>query len=226
MTRTRTLVGLAVSVMLVFVPHLAGAASITTLYDSNNHGNYGGAVYFDLMTGSNTLSITGFETNTSCDDPFGFEVFTLLGTSVGNELDASLWTSAATGTGIGSGTDDPSLITLDNFFTLDANTTYGIAIVLDGPAGDARHYYTNGTGANQRYSNSDLRLELGSASNVPFLYPDRFYEPRVWNGTITYTTAAIPNPEPASWILFAVGSAVVGASVRKRSNRSTDGASS
>ncbi len=222
MSRTGVLTGAVISLMLLFAPDTAGAARIMTLSDSNNHGNSGGAVYFDLVTADSALTITGFETNTSSDDPFGFEVFLMESTSVGNELDGSLWTSAATGTGIGSGIDNLSQITLDNFFTVEANTTYGFALVLDGPAGEARHYYTNGTEDNRFYANSDLSLLLGSASNVPFLYPDRFFSPRVWNGSISYAlSAASPMPEPTSLVLFAVGSTIVGASVRKRSRRAS-----
>ena len=137
MSRPRALASLAVLSVLLLTPVLVGAATISTLYDSNNYGNLGGAVYFDLATGANALTITGFETNASGDDsddlvdPFGFEVFTLLDTSFGNELSSS-WSSAATGTGIVSGPNNPSLITLNNFFTLDANTTYGIALVNGG----------------------------------------------------------------------------------------------
>ena len=208
---------LAASLMLLFAPGLADAASIATLYDSNNHGNVGGAAYFDLTTGDNAITITGFETNTSSDDLFGFEVFLIEGTRFGNEMDESLWDSAATGSGIGNGIDDLSLITLDNFFTLEANTTYGIAIVLDGPEGDARHYYTNGTEDNVFYSNDDLSLLFGSASNVPFLYPDRLFQPRVWNGSITYEASiGAHTPEPTSMVLFGVGSLIVGSRVRKR----------
>ena len=213
----RALASVAISLALLFAPVQAGAASITTLFESDNHGNLGGAIYFDILTGDNELTITGFETNTNKAGSFGFEVYTLEGTRVGNESNAGAWTLAATGSGVGSGLDNPSLITLDNVFLLDANTTYGMAIVLDGPEGTARHYYTNGTGANQVYSNSDLTLELGSASNVPFTDP--FFDPRVWDGTITYTAAATPSPEPASWLLFAIGSVVVGASVRKKFQR-------
>ena len=34
-----------------------------------------------------------------------------------------------------------------------------------------RLFYTNGNGSNQNYSNADLALALGSATNVPFTAP-------------------------------------------------------
>ena len=220
----RILAGMAVLSLAVFsAPTSGGAASITTLFASNNGGNPGGAVYFDIEIAANPITITGFETNTHDDnlgDSFSFEVFTVVGTRVGNELNAGVWTSMATGTGIGAGMDNLSLITLDNSFTLNASTGYGMAIVLDGPAGAARNKYTNGTGANQLFSNADLSLELGSASNEPFsVDPLRHYAPRVWNGTIIYTASSSPMPEPSAWLLFGVGSLIVGAALRKESSR-------
>jgi hypothetical protein len=65
-----------------------------------------------------------------------------------------------------------------------ANTTYGIALVLDGTHG---HQYTNGDGGNQNYSNADLSLSFGTATNVPFT--GNIFNPRVWNGTIYYDEA-------------------------------------
>jgi hypothetical protein len=91
----------------------------------------------------------------------------------------------ATGTGIGMGDDNPSPVTLDNTFDLDANTLYGMALVM-GP--EAGHDYTNGPLG--PYGNADLTLDLGSASNVPFT--GNIFSPRVWNGTIYYDV--IPGP--------------------------------
>src|SRR5690606_9679276 len=43
---------------------------------------------------------------------------------------------------------------------------------------------TNGTGSNETYSNADLAINCGSATNVPFTAP--IFSPRVWNGTVHY----------------------------------------
>src|SRR5690606_9547224 len=64
-----------------------------------------------------------------------------------------------------------------------ANTTYGMALVLDGTHS---HYYTNGDGSNQNFSNADMSMALGAASNVPFTTP--IFAPRVFNGAIHYVT--------------------------------------
>ena len=65
--------------------------------------------------------------------------------------------------------------------------------------------YTNGTGANQVYSNSDLTLTIGTSSNV-FLSAGTVFTPRVWNGTFTYNVV----PEPGPLALLAVGGLAVG----------------
>src|SRR5206468_3214415 len=97
------------------------------------------------------------------------------------ETNMALWTQVATGSGTGVGVDQPTHVTLSNPIPLNAGTLYGIAVVAD-PA--ITLHYTNGNGSNQNYSNADLALFLGSATNVPFTAP--VFSPRVWNGTIYY----------------------------------------
>ena len=111
--------------------------------------------------------------------------------SVGNETNMALWTQVATGSGTGAGQDLPTHVTLSNSFVLNAGTLYGIAVVAD-PA--ITLYYTNGNGSNQNFSNADLSLVLGSATNVPFTAP--VFSPRVWNGTIYYSTGSCGSPTP------------------------------
>src|SRR5262249_22565328 len=77
-----------------------------------------------------------------------------------------------------------------------AGTLYGIAVVAD-PA--ITLHYTNGNGSNQNYSNANLALFLGSATNVPFTAP--VFSPRVWNGTIYYTGGPCgPTPTPTATV--------------------------
>jgi hypothetical protein len=164
------------------------AGSITTFYGYNNYGNPGGAYYFDITVGPSNININAFDINTSQPGNITLTVYNLVGTSVGNETNAGAWgvpVSVATGTG--AGLNVPSNVTLNTPITLLANTTYGIAFVLD--AGHA-HYYTNGTGGNQYFSNADLSLSFGQATNVPFT--PGVFTPRVWNGTIYYNTATVP----------------------------------
>ena len=116
--------------------------SITTLYAANNGGNTGGAVYFDVTVASNSLSLTGFDINTSeTTTPITVTVYTKVGTSVGNETNLGAWTLAGTATGnVAAGSDNPSPVTLAAPIVLSANTAYGIALVLDA---NHSHEYTN-----------------------------------------------------------------------------------
>ena len=196
-----------------FSPAPAHSASISTLFSANNWGTAGGAVYFDLTTQNNDLTVTGFETNVrnlTTGSTFGFKVYTTPGTSFGNQNNAGVWNLVATGVGTDAGSNLPSPITLNNTFQLVANTAYGMAIVLNGPEGSAQHNYTNGTGSNQSYSNSDLTLAFGSATNTPFTVP--LFTPRVWNGTISYelsNQSSDPVPEPSTIILLGTGLASI-----------------
>lgn len=158
------------------------ATSITTFYAYDNFGSPGGAVYFDISVADKSLSITALDINTASAGDITLSVYILEGTSSGNQTNPAAWGSpVATGTGVSAGANNPSSLTLDTPVLLSANTNYGIAMVLD--AGHS-HYYTNGTGGNQFFSNEDLSLTLGSATNTPF--SGGVFSPRVWNGTMYY----------------------------------------
>ena len=180
--------------LVALVVPLSNAGEITTLYASNNGGSNGGAVYFDVAVGPMPLRVTGYDTNVSIFTSFGFTVYTAPDTRVGKENNIGLWTQVATGTGVGMGEDNPSPVTLDNTFMLDANTSYGMALVM-GP--EAGHEYTNGPLG--PYSNADVTLTLGGAYNTAF--GTGLFDPRIWNGTIYYDVI----PEPATLGLLALG---------------------
>src|SRR6266496_2031385 len=169
--------------------------SITTLFASNNFGNPGGANYFDLTVASSAISVTALDINTAETVSFSnFRVYVLPGmTFSGHETNMALWTQVATGSGTGVGVDMPTHVTLSNPIPLLAGTLYGIAMVAD-PA--ITLHYTNGNGSNQNYSNVDLALFLGSATNVPFTAP--VFSPRVWNGTIYYDVVGGGTPTPTA----------------------------
>jgi hypothetical protein len=180
---------------------LAGAASaqsIDTLWVSDNGGSAGGMVYFDVAVAAQGLTITSFDINSSTVAPFGFQVWLHNTTYVGNSTSSTGWTMVATGSGTGLGTDQHTPITMDNTFNLAANTTYGMALSLTGATGTGALRYTNGTGSNQAFSNSDIALTLGAASNTQF---GANFSPRVANTTIRYA----PVPEPASMVALSIG---------------------
>jgi hypothetical protein len=174
-------------------PTCAPGGQITTLFASNNFGNPGGVNYFDLTVASNPITVTSLDINTAETVAFSnVQIYVLPGmTSQGNETNMALWTQVATGSGTGAGVDLPTHVTLSNPIPLNAGTLYGIAVVAD-PA--ITLHYTNGNGSNQNYSNADLALFLGSATNVPFTAP--VFSPRVWNGTIYYNGGPCGSPTP------------------------------
>jgi hypothetical protein len=200
--QSKSILGWLFAVVCLATSASAGAQSITTLFAGGNSGSAGGMVYFDVTIGAAPLSITGFDVNTANATAFGFQVYTTPGTYVGNAGTPGLWTLQATGSGTNAGLGNPSPIVLSNSFTLNANTTYGMALSLTGGAGAASLTYTNGTGSNQNYSNSDIALQLGAASNTQF---GALFTPRVWNGTIYYG----PVPEPASLCALGLGAAAL-----------------
>jgi len=163
------------------IPMDGGA--VTTIFDSNNGGSAGGAVYFDIEVGDSNIRVNGLQTNVDATfgGSFDMDVYVVEGGSSGNQTNMGLWTQVDTGTGTPGPEDTATQIFLNSGFVLDANTTYGIALVMDSTIG---HDYTNGNGSNETFSNGDITLSLGSATNVPFSGTP--FEPRVWNGTIQY----------------------------------------
>jgi len=184
---------------------LADADVITTLFASDNGGGEGGAVYFDLQVAGNNLTITEMTSNfaenvgTSFSD---FQVYTrVLGPGEGSGDFAGSptgWNLVSTGSGVVEPEDTPTPITLGSPIPLSSGTDYGIALVSPSVAG---HEYTDGDGTNQLYSDSNLSLELGSATNTAFVTPTLF-SPRVWNGSITYSVTPIPEPTNALTLSF------------------------
>ncbi|MCC5787625.1 MAG: trypsin-like peptidase domain-containing protein, partial [Phycisphaerales bacterium] len=158
----------------------------STLFASNNGGSAGGAVYFDVEIAGVPLHVRGLELNigSSQSTEFDVSVYITTGTAVGNETNASAWTLVGEGWALGQGTDNRTRVILSDSFTLNANTSYGIAIVADG----ASHRYTNGDATNEVYTSSQMTITGGGATNVPF--SGSVFSPRVFNGSLIYQPAA------------------------------------
>ncbi|MCA9278023.1 MAG: hypothetical protein H6815_04455 [Phycisphaeraceae bacterium] len=151
-----------------------------TLYNSNNGGAQNGAVYFDAVVGDEDIRVNSMMMNLSTTtSQYTFNVFITPGGFAGKESNAAAWTQIASGGGVVNDENTATPATLFDTFVLHANTTYGMAIVLNG----AEHEYTDGNGTNQSYSSTGLTLNLGSASNTPF---GTTIQDRVWNGTICF----------------------------------------
>ena len=178
-----------------------GANCLETLMSAGNRGNNGGTIFFDLDVGANALTFTDFFVNTDASIGSDLEILvytTAVGsTFAGNEITPGAWTQVAIApNGISAGPDNPTHMVFDVPFVLDANTTQGVAIELFHFGTGVGHRYTNGTGANQVYSNADLRLTAGSATNG--LFGPSLFNPRVFNGWLFYDggTAGCTNPPP------------------------------
>jgi hypothetical protein len=109
-------------------------------------------------------------------------VYTKSGSYVGNTANAGAWTLLTSGAGTSGGANVPSIADVTD--VLIAPGSYGVALVLD--IGH-RFDYTNGTGANQNYSNADVSISTGAANNVP--WTGVAFTPRVFNGTLRYNCA-------------------------------------
>jgi len=94
----------------------------------------------------------------------------------------------STGSGESNTTGTPSDVILDTALNLTSGTTYAMALVLDATHS---HRYTNGDGSNQNFSDSNISISLGAASNAPFT--GTVFSPRVFNGTLNYFVGSPPS---------------------------------
>ncbi len=221
MRLSQRFVGLPVALLLgtgfglCFIPQVH-ADSLTTLFAADNSNTVGGIVYFDLnVLAAGGLTVNSFAVNTQSNGTptpagtsFSLEIYTRTGTFSGFETSSAGWTQISTGSGVSGGINTPVLVDTTDFSLGAGVTGVGVRYVGITPV------YTNGTGANQSYSNASVALTAGSAQSAPF--DPSIFTPRVFNGTINYTLKATAAPEPGSLALLLPVMGTVGMVVRKR----------
>ena len=199
---TLTLLGLAA------LPQVAQAQSLTTIFTGGNRNIVGGNVLFDLNVVSG-ITVTSLATNVASAQTgltVNLQVWARSGTSVGFEAAPAGWTLVSSGTATAAATNTPTLFDVSDFILGPGITGIAIRNV------DFSAEYTNGNGSNQVYSNADLTLTAGSATNA--FFGGAFNTPRVWNGTINYSGGGSAAPEPGTLALLALG--IVGGVVARR----------
>ena len=185
----------SLAAVAAFGAALAAQSPLCTIqpFAANNGGSVGGAVFFDLQVTVPNVTLFQIDANYSAaiGTPVGIQVYSLAGTYVGNELNAAAWTLIAQddGTTTAAGRDAVTSFTLQSPVNLSQGS-YGIAYVAVGSA----HAYTNGTGANQNFSNAQMAITAGAGQNTPWTATP--FANRVANTCLYYTAAGLAAATP------------------------------
>ena len=216
---SRTIIGLALATVCASA---SAQFTISTLFGLTNGGNGGnGAVYFDIITNANDVTITGWDWNMeeAAGASFGISVWTISGTAQGNEQSNVGWSFQTGGSGVTAGPDLASVVTPDVDVVLTANTTTGVMLVgglnvnFAYTLGDGNTTY--GSGTNQTYSDSFMTILLGAATHDPWNDGSGlagYFNPRVANFNMRYDAI----PEPGSMIALGIGVAALLARRRRK----------
>lgn len=179
--------------LFVCVAALQAQTTLSTLYTAGNSLNSPGSVMFDatvLDPGGIVVTSIDVSCENSRNGPIGslfqIDVYRTAagGTYVGNQSVPGAWTKIATGTGTSLAQGTPTPVDVTDFFLPPGR--HGLAINFVIPSGSlgTAFAYTNGNGTNQTYVDAHLQLDLGSSGSGVF--GGSVYNPRVWNGGITY----------------------------------------
>ncbi len=181
--------------LLVSTAALCGATTnaqtcLETTFVSNNGGATGWANYMDV-TVLNPTTVVSLEANfnVAAGSPVNLEVWTRTGTYDGFEQDPTGWTLVAQGDGtaLAAGQELPTPVPLVAPFDFLPGGATGVAIVYT----VGGNPYTNGTNANQLYTDGNMTIELGSSCSAPFAGGGSVFTPRVWNGS--FCTGSAPS---------------------------------
>jgi hypothetical protein len=152
--------------------------TLSTTFAQNNQGSVGGAVYFDVAV-TNGVFVNGLSLNTGTlpvGAPISVQVWRKAGSYVGALGNIGAWTPMTMGFGSIAAVNTPSDIALNSPFYL-APGNHGIAVVAYGFG----HFYTNGA---NNYSDANIAITTGAASNAPF--DGAPFSPRTVNINLRY----------------------------------------
>lgn len=164
------------------------AGEITTTFLDNN-GQSG--IMFDVTaSGGEDVSINGFLGHLG--NNFGtqtVEIWYMVGSHVGFESNPAPWVLHETVVATDNGNTGPggnAITTLSTPFTIPAGVTYGVYYYI----GVTNIDYTDGTTS---YSDAFLTIDSGSgkAPGTTSPFTGTTFTPRIFNGTIYYTTGSI-----------------------------------
>ncbi len=174
----------------VLISSSSFADSLSTIFAGNNGQN--GNMFDIANTGTRGINITGFSQNFDVPEPTsisGFEFYTVAGgVTLANRSNASAWTLiSTTGSFTSNIRDTPTNVPFSTPFSIRLDPGERIGIYLTNQFTFAySNFYTDGTAVgNVAATNSNLTIYEGYGVQYSF---GPFYSPRIWNGTIFYTT--------------------------------------
>ncbi|HQZ72013.1 MAG TPA: hypothetical protein PK826_11895 [Anaerolineae bacterium] len=165
----------------------AGARFLSTFpfTSSNNQGNAGGGVYFDLLNvGGAPIKIAYWDTNITTAGTFNVDIFYRAGTASGGETSVGTWTLMGNDPAVaGPGLNQPARVNVGGL-VIKPGEQYGIALRCNNCA----NRYTNGTAGlfppGNVFTNGELEIHAGTTNNIAFSSAP--FNSRVWNGTVYY----------------------------------------
>lgn len=200
---------LLTSACAFFMSMIMGQAHALSISTGFAGGNGQDGNMFDVVTLGSALTVTAFDINLDTGGAQTVKIYSKSGTWVGSENNGAAWTLIDTITGVtSSGANVPTFIDVADFILPAVSTTALYLTTPDNP----NFSYTNGTGVgNIAAANSDLRILEGSGNEYEFGFT---YTPRIWNGTIYYSSSQVP--EPATLALMGLGLAGIGFARKKK----------
>jgi hypothetical protein len=151
-------------------------------------GSVGGAIYFGLeaRTGSGGVSVRDLDLNCGLTNsipgvPLSINVYVQqVGAGPGSYDPAGTWSLHSTASGWWAGQGNPTRFTLNKALELSEGCVAGVAVEANG----FYHRYTTGSSNPTVFSNADVLLVAGSATNTPFTAP--VVEPSLPNINVHY----------------------------------------